>query len=234
MTRKCVTDEQYGQLSRRLGELLRRVDEGAISFERAMKGAQMLVEGKTFSSDVRVCQKTRKPSRRLRVDSKGVIDFTVTSDRTTGQGWVDYCQQNGINLGDIAKSILLSSAFKPTNGITYRIAVLPGKYFKDQDRTTKNILVEGSRRGWKHGKDINLEVACLIRKRFTNQEINAMGLSWIITMHEAIFDSDGNPNLLGVRANDARPWLRTYCACPDFLWLVGNGFAFVVSQVSSK
>jgi len=52
MTRKSVTDEQYGQLSRRLGELLRRVDEGTIPFARAFADAQLLVEGKTFQPHI--------------------------------------------------------------------------------------------------------------------------------------------------------------------------------------
>lgn len=44
MTRRCVTDEQFGQLTRRAGELTRRVDEGTVSFKRAMNGLQALVQ----------------------------------------------------------------------------------------------------------------------------------------------------------------------------------------------
>ncbi|MFZ6015673.1 MAG: hypothetical protein ACOYUZ_04960 [Patescibacteria group bacterium] len=46
MTRKSVTDEQFGRLQRRLGELARRVDEGSVEFEPAMTALQLLVEGK--------------------------------------------------------------------------------------------------------------------------------------------------------------------------------------------
>jgi len=46
MTRKSVTDEQYGKLQRRLGELARRVDEGSVEFESTMTALQLLVEGK--------------------------------------------------------------------------------------------------------------------------------------------------------------------------------------------
>lgn len=52
MTRKCVTDEQYGRLSRRLDELKRRVDEGTLPFERVMADAQSLIEGITLPSRV--------------------------------------------------------------------------------------------------------------------------------------------------------------------------------------
>jgi hypothetical protein len=46
MTRKSVTDEQFGRLQRRLGELARRVDEGSVEFEPTMSALQLLVEGK--------------------------------------------------------------------------------------------------------------------------------------------------------------------------------------------
>ncbi len=46
MTRKSVTDEQYGRLQRRLGELARRVDEGSVEYDSTMSALQLLVEGK--------------------------------------------------------------------------------------------------------------------------------------------------------------------------------------------
>jgi hypothetical protein len=175
----------------------------------------------------------RKSSRRWRVGRDGAIYFEVTSDGTTGPDWIPSLEQCGVSIGDpYAKSVLHSPEFKPTNGTTYRIAVLPGRNFRDQDRTTANIRAEGDRRGWKHGKDISAEIAPLIRKKFTNKEINAMGLRWIIAMHEAITGSGGDPNLLGVYAGVARPWLSAYADKPGYSWSAGNGFAFVVSQVS--
>ncbi|MFA5000824.1 MAG: hypothetical protein WC531_01170 [Candidatus Paceibacterota bacterium] len=84
-------------------------------------------------------------------------------------------------------------------------------------------------RGWTKP---NAEVACLIRKNFSNEEIEAMGLTWIITMHEPIKDSDGFPNLLSAhRLGDGRR-LDAYCVHPGCRWGVASGFAFVLSQVS--
>jgi len=45
MTRRCVADEQYGQLQRRLDEVARRVDEGTISFQDTMNALQTIAEG---------------------------------------------------------------------------------------------------------------------------------------------------------------------------------------------
>lgn len=46
MTRRCVTDEQYAALDRRLDEVKRRVDEGTLPFQATMDCLQTLVEGK--------------------------------------------------------------------------------------------------------------------------------------------------------------------------------------------
>jgi len=47
------------------------------------------------------------------------------------------------------------------------------------------------------------------------------------------YTSDGNPNLLGANRNDDGQWLNGYWDNPDNRWNRENGFAFVVSQLSS-
>lgn len=44
MTTKIVTDEQYGQLAKRVNELLFRVHKGAVDYKLAMDGVQKLSE----------------------------------------------------------------------------------------------------------------------------------------------------------------------------------------------
>lgn len=46
MTRKCVADDVYGRLRRRLDELARRVDEGNLNQCRVMEIVQHTIEGK--------------------------------------------------------------------------------------------------------------------------------------------------------------------------------------------
>jgi len=48
-----------------------------------------------------------------------------------------------------------------------------------------------------------------------------------------VTDSDGNPNLLNANRNDGGSWLNTYWDNPDNKWNRKNGFAFVVSQLTS-
>jgi len=170
-----------------------------------------------------------KPARRWR-EEDGVIYFTVTSDGTTGPDWITRLEKQGFRIGSYAKSVLLSSAFEPTNGVATKIAVLKGEFFEAGDRVTENIRAAATRSGF---VPPSAEAACLIREMFTDKEIEAMGLWWIVIMHEPINDSDGDPNLLGAgRYGDGR-WLYAYFDEPGRRWNRGDGFAFAVSQVSS-
>ncbi len=168
-----------------------------------------------------------EPALRWR-EQDGIIYFTLPpTDGTTGEDWIVRLQSKGFQIDDYVKSILQSKDFAPTNGITNEIAVLKGLLFSDSDRITKNIRTEAYR--LKFGKP-NAEVACLIREVFTDKELEAMGLWWIVAMHEPIKDSDGGPILLSARRRGDGPRLYAYYYKPDYRWLRLSGFAFVVAQ----
>lgn len=156
----------------------------------------------------------------------GIIYFSVTSDGTTGEGWITRLESRGFRVGEYAKQLLRSADFKPTTGVTTDIAALKGTLFEDDDRITKKIRTLA--RGLKFEAP-NAEVACLIRDKFSDEEIEAMGLTWIITMHEPIEDSDGYPGLLGAGRDGSGRWLRAYSGRPDDRWVRDDGFAFAVS-----
>jgi hypothetical protein len=165
------------------------------------------------------------------IEKDSVIRFSVTSDGTTGEEWIARLESKGFRVGDYAKSVLRSKDFKPTNGIIYEIAVLKGELFSDSDRITKTIRKEAKNRKL---STPNAEVACLIREKFSDKELEAMGLYWIVAMHEPIKDSDGDPELLDASRSGNGSWLSTSYGLPDLEWFRGNGFAFVVSQVSNS
>jgi len=159
-------------------------------------------------------------------EQDGVIYFSVTSDGTTGEQWIERLESKGHRISEYAKSILRSQEFKPTSDIIYEIAVLKGELFNDKDRVTTKIRQEA--------KDCqlgtpNVEIACLIREKFSNKELKEMGLYWIVIMHEPIKDSYGDPILLNVGRGDVGSWLNAYYDDPDTEWDRDDGFAFVVS-----
>ena len=171
-----------------------------------------------------------EPTRSWR-EEDGVIYFSVTSDGTIGEDWIKRLEGNGFRVGDYAKQVLRSPDFKPTNGVTTEVAVLKGMLFKDNNRITKKIRADADKR--KLSKP-NAELACLIREKFTDKEIEAMGLIWIVAMHEPINDSVGDPRLLCADRYGGGRWLYACDDRPDDGWNRDHGFAFAVSQVSSQ
>jgi hypothetical protein len=163
-------------------------------------------------------------------EQDGVIYFSVESDGTTGEDWITRLENKGFHVGDYAKQVFCSPDFKPTSGVTIEIVILKGTLFEyNYIRTAKHIHAEANKR--KLDKP-NAEVACLIREKFTDEEIKAMGLYWIVVMHEPINDSDDNPIFLRVDRGGSGNWLYAYFE-PDDGWGSESGFAFVVSHVSS-
>lgn len=161
-------------------------------------------------------------------EKDGVIRFSVTSDGTTGEQWVSRLESNGFRVGDYTKRALRSKSFKPTNGITYEIAVLKGEIFSDNERITKNIRKDAKNRKL---TTPNAEVVCLIREKFSDKELEAMGLYWIVVMHEPIKSYDGNHILLNTNRFDGGSWLDMNYCDPGSKWYCGRGFAFVERQV---
>ena len=163
-----------------------------------------------------------KPFRSWRKQD-GVIRLSVTSNGMTGEEWNVHLESKGIQVNPWAKRVLWSKDFKPTSGITTNIAILTGSLFSDKGRFTAQIRHEAQQR--KLTKP-NPEVACLIRQKFTDKEIMAMGVISIITMHYPIEDSDRNPSLLATHPlGDAR-WLGACHGNPTRKWNRDNGFAF--------
>jgi hypothetical protein len=170
-------------------------------------------------------------------EKDGVIYFTVISDGTTGPAWIERLEAKGFRLSKWAKDVLNSKDFKPTNGVVTEIAVLKGMLWNDSDRITKRIrkdAYEGTFTGGNKLFDPNPEAACLIREMFSDEELEAMGLWWIVAMHEPIKDSDGDPRLLSADRDDDGRWLSAYYDGLVGKWGRGSGFAFALSQVSPQ
>ena len=205
---------KYGELN--LGQI-----EAIVNKLGGMNGVAKLLRGELTVSE---------PTRRWR-EEDGVIYLSVTSDGTTGPEWIERLEKKGYRVGDYAKSLLRSDDFKPTNGITTEVAVLKGMLFENNDRITKKIRAEAEIRKLTNP---NAEVVYLIRENFSDEEIEAMGLVWIVVMHEPIKDSDGNTRLLGAGRFDEGSWLGTDYDKPGDEWGRSCGFAFAVSQVELK
>jgi hypothetical protein len=158
------------------------------------------------------------------VDDEGNIHFTVTSNGMTREQWEQHLKRRGWRIGDCARQMLRRATEAPTNGVTYNIVVRPGKKISDSDRIMKKISAAADKKGWLKP---HWEVACLIRDTLTDEQLEQMGLRYIVTMHEQ--DSVGDPGfLLSSDRYDFGRWLYAYCVKPDDRWFADGGFAFVV------
>ncbi len=157
------------------------------------------------------------------VDNEGNTHFTVTSNGMTHEQWEKYLESRGFRLSDWARNVLRRASEAPTNGVAYPIVVRPGSKISSRDRITKKIRAHATEKGW---KTPHWEVACLIRDTFTDEQLEKMGLWWIVTMHEPITDSGGDPSLLHSDRSDDGRWLYASYGRPGDRWDVDGGFAF--------
>ena len=108
-------------------------------------------------------------------EENGVIYFSLTSDGTTGKEWIKRLEKKNFRLGDYSKKILLSNEFKPTSGVTTEIVVVKSLVFNKL--RTKKICNDEDRRNLVQPHS---EVACMLREKFSNQEIEALSLWFVI------------------------------------------------------
>lgn len=161
-----------------------------------------------------------------------LILFSVTSNGVTGKDWITRLEMHGYRIGGYAKSILLSPDFSPTSGITSQICVVPSKIFSNSP-TNAEVRMHLDNHDIGHGQVVNAEIACLIREKFSNKDLEDMGLWWIVLMHQKIHDNRGDPYLLfSSRVVDGL-WLFADNDYPECKWSRSGGFAGLLSQNSS-
>lgn len=151
----------------------------------------------------------------------------VTTDGRTGEQFIATLESASYNVGDYAKQLLRSDKFVSTNGKTYKLVVIKGDEFEDNDRITSKIREEAKKRGYLTPP---VEVAPLLREAISDEELEQMGLWWLIVMHEPITVSGGGPGVLGLGRRGRGRWLRAYHGRAAFRWHRGYGFVFLVPQ----
>lgn len=148
----------------------------------------------------------------------GIIYFSVTSDGTTGEEWIKRLELKGLRVDSEAKSLLLSEDFRPTFGVVTEVAVITTRLFNARALAVEYNL-----------KAPNAEIACLIREKFTDEDLRKMGFFSVFVVHEHIKDSHGDPRLLYVTCDGVGHYLGSYCGILGAGGFREYGFAFAVS-----
>lgn len=153
---------------------------------------------------------------------------TFKSPNLTGKEWITRLEKANYQVSSYAKELL--EKIVPTKN-TYEIAILKVSDLGKNYPTTQEIRDEAKKRGYITPP---VELAPILREQISDEEIEALGLWWLIVAHEPITDSARNPLLLGLsRIGDGQE-LDAYYGWPGKRWSRGGGFVFLVPQGTSS
>ena len=174
-------------------------------------------------------------------ESDMIINFSVTSNGMTGSEWISRLRKppsQYVGWGRIEETIL---NMEPTSGITFKIDVIKGGFFPAEQRSLGNVFAEASRRGWQKPRH---EIACLVFEKFSDEDIEKMGLERICIMHDPLLYPDsGTESVLSVHRSVVAPqggktgrWLSSFdlesplmrCKKEDRPVQREDGFAFII------
>lgn len=112
------------------------------------------------------------------------VSFSVISDGTSGPQWLKRLKNKGIYVDDTAKKMLLSKKFKPTDEVVTKVVVFRVPYAMFGET---NPAPTAEAKGVIEAVN-GMELACLVRDKFTNQQFFLMGCSkLVITVGEYYF-----------------------------------------------
>ena len=103
-------------------------------------------------------------------------------------------EKQGVGLHGNVVDVLSSPDFNATRDVTYHVAILKSVIKLGQ---FVHVRTDAEARKLKASE---IEVACLIREKFSDWEIRAMGILWIHVMHKPVL-SNGVPIILSVYAD---------------------------------
>lgn len=150
--------------------------------------------------------------------------WTVMSDGRDANALITAIEAKDRKVSDRAKDIMYKPQFKTSSGKTYRLAIIKGDEFADDERTTTDIFAEAERRGLQRPP---AEVAALLREKYSQDEL---GFPYVAVMHEPICDSDGDPFVLALYCGGAAAWLLAVRAYPGSRWRREGVFVFLARQ----
>lgn len=157
-----------------------------------------------------------------------MTSFTVTSDGCTRKEFVAGPKKARWNLSEKAKQILMRSnkEFVATQGTSFNLPVIKGEQFKDDERIYQKILTKGKSRGY---LTPTMEHAALLAEAVTPGEIQQMGMTCLIVMHEQFIDSEGGFILTLFPFGEKGLLDVCYCSA-DHSWHPMRGFVFLAPQ----
>ena len=149
--------------------------------------------------------------------------FSVTPVGTPAEGWIGRFEESRFTLSKSVESVIRSTRFTVTEGVTTEVVILKATLFSERDRMTRKVYAEGLRRGL---TTLSIEAACLIRVTLSDRDLAKMGFWWLAAMHEPIEDYAHDLTLLTLDRDVGGRLLRDGSGDPNARWPRDGGFAF--------
>jgi hypothetical protein len=170
------------------------------------------------------------------LNEHGQICFEVTTLGLTGPEWLQRLTTGGHTVAALAKNILSKYDYNQNHryktGKTLKVFLVFGEETKeDYDRTAKNMKDLASKQaGDQAVSDLKGELTFLLREKFTNEELEQLGVRYIVVPHTQIVDCEGYQNILLLyHLNDKSGGVDAGYDRPRDGWSVKDAFAFLVS-----
>ncbi len=164
----------------------------------------------------------------------GHLHFTVQGTALNSKDWEARLKTGGHKLSKYSADVLSKPDYNKNHrleaGKIYKLGLVFGtEIAKDSERTTSNLKAHALREfGPEANEDLKGEVELLIREKFTNAELQAMGLWYIAVLHNPITDSGGHPRVL-YSDRFVGSYVRAYYDGPGGQWRARGAFASLAS-----
>ena len=171
------------------------------------------------------------------IEKDGRIYFEVTTLGLTAEEWITRLKANGHKISNWAKDVLSKPDYDLNHRYeadkTLKVILIRGKEIKkDSERLTKNLKAIAVKDfGTNSVSELKGELELLIRKKFSNKELEEMVLYYIVVLHEPIVDSGGHPRVLFSFRGGGESWVDANGDDGSDRWRDSGAFAFL--QVSA-
>lgn len=153
---------------------------------------------------------------------------TIASRNITGKKYTQRLKEKGYRVSSYAEEIL-GTIEKSDRKEPYTFVIIKASEFSQEYPTTQEIRDEARKRGYITPP---AELAPLLREAVSDEDIAALGLTWLVVMHEPVTGSDGFLVLLTLRRRGEGQWLGASYGRPDYGWFREDGFVFLAPQDS--
>ena len=164
----------------------------------------------------------------------GRFYFAVVGTALEAEKWGERLEAGGHTFSKYGADVLSKPDYDEKHrleaGKLYKLGLVLGtEIVEDHNRSTVALQNLGRREvGEQAVTGLKAELALLIREKFSNAELEAMGLGYIAVLHEPIVDSGGYPCVLySLRRDGSR--VHALYAPPGSQWRDNGAFACLAS-----